>query len=107
MMKPYELVVMFPVDKNDVSAEKSITEKCKKHGLSVVSLDKWGVKTLSYPIKKQTKAYYLKYDLSGEPESIKKLEVDLRNEEAIVRYLIVNVAKAPKKTVVKDVKKEK
>ena|SRR3990167_3577805 len=89
IMKKYELVVMFPTDRNDVSAEKDIGDRCKKHEVKIVTLDKWGVKTMAYPIKKQTKAYYLKYDLESGPVEIKKLENDLKLDESILRYLLV------------------
>lgn len=93
-MNRYELVVMFPVDVNDVSAEKGIADKCKKSGVKIVGLDKWGVKTLTYSINKQTKAYYLRYDIEAKGEQVKTLEGDLKMDESLLRYLLVKVKEA-------------
>lgn len=100
-MNTYELVTMFPVDMNDVSAEKRINDKCKKYHIEVVALNKWGVKSLAYPIKKQNKAYFLQYDIQGESQDIKAFDKDLQLDETLVRYLIVKV----KKTATKEEKK--
>lgn len=104
-MKKYELVVLFPTSVNDVVAEKNISDKCEKHKVTIVGLAKWGVKVLAYPIKKQEKAYYLKYDLEVEDGGrIVELDKDLRMDEAILRYLLVVVLNVKIK---KDIKKGK
>lgn len=90
MTKQYELILMFSVEQNDVSAEKGLAEKAKKYKVKVVTLDKWGVKTLAYPIKKQTKAYYLRYLLEAEPADILEFEKAVRMDETVIRYLMVN-----------------
>jgi len=96
-MKKYELVVMFSTSVNDVVAEKSITDKCEKLKIDIVGLDKWGVKTLAYPIKKQEKAYYLKYDLEvTEGKKVVEFEKLLKMDESLLRYLLVSAGKFAK-----------
>ncbi len=85
----YELVVMFAAEKNDVMAEKSVADKCKKNDLKVLSVDKWGVKTLAYPINKQNKALYLFYKLEGMGSGAKALAAELKSDEDIIRYLLI------------------
>jgi small subunit ribosomal protein S6 len=90
-MRQYELVVMFDLSANEIGSEKNVTAKIKKNDLKVIGLDKWGVEPLAYPINKQTKAYYLVYNLEGETEQIGKLEQDLKLDETILRWLLVRI----------------
>jgi small subunit ribosomal protein S6 len=110
VVKKYELVVMFPTSVNDVVAEKNIADKCDKAGIDIVGLDKWGVKVLAYPINKQEKAYYLKYDLETESsEKINELEKALKMDESLLRHLLVGAGKFAKikKKAVKSKKTKK
>jgi small subunit ribosomal protein S6 len=88
-MKKYELTVMFATSENEVESEKRTSDLIKKMGLKILKLDKWGVKSLAYPIDKQTKAHYLFYILEGEGEGIGKLDKELALDEKMLRYLIV------------------
>lgn len=51
--------------------------------------DLWGNKELAYPIKKQTKGYIIHYELTTEPKNVKTLDLQLKVEESILRYLLV------------------
>ena len=59
IVNKYELVVIYPTSENEIGAERQITERCKKRGLKVVEVDKWGTRTMAYEIKKQSRGYYL------------------------------------------------
>lgn len=88
-MNKYELTVIFATSENEVSSEKRVTDLIKKIGLKVVGLDKWGVKSMSYPMSGQTKGYYLFYNLEGAGEKANALEKDLSMDEKIMRFLLV------------------
>jgi small subunit ribosomal protein S6 len=51
--------------------------------------DLWGNKDLSYPIKKQTKGYYVHYEFQSDPSKIASLDSKLKLEEDILRYLLL------------------
>lgn len=89
LMNKYQLTVIFATSENEVSSEKRVTDLIKKTGLKVAGLDKWGVKTMSYPMKGETKGYYLHYSLEGEGNKTTSLEKDLSMDENILRFLIV------------------
>ena len=91
LMSKYELTVLFATSENEVSSEKRITDLIKKAGLKVVKLDKWGTKPLAYPMNKQTKAYYLFYNLEGAGEKVSKLEREFRMDEKLLRFLLIKV----------------
>lgn len=87
----YELVVVYPSSENELGVEKLITEKCKKRSLKVVSLDKWGTKTLAYEIKKQSRGYYLKLVIEGTAEAVRLLEKDLQMDDKMLRFLLIRI----------------
>lgn len=51
--------------------------------------DFWGAKTLAYPIKRQTKGYYIHYEIKADPTTAKGIDKSLKLEEDILRYLLV------------------
>lgn len=57
----------------------------------VTKEDLWGNKDLAYPIKRQTKGYYVHYEISADPKNAKTLDKSLRLEEDVLRYLLVRV----------------
>ena len=85
----YELVVIYPTSENEISVEKSIVEKCKKYGFEVMEVDKWGVKTLAYEIKKEQKGYYLRLVIGG--GNAAELDKALSMDDKIMRYLLIKV----------------
>lgn len=89
MEKQYELIALFPTKTNDIMAEKTLVDLTKASKFKVVSVDKWGIKQLAYPIKKETKAYYLRLVLEGGKATT--LAGALKLEEGILRHLLVRL----------------
>lgn len=55
----------------------------------ITKTDDWGVKPLSYPIKKQSEALYFLFTLTLEPFEISPLDESLRRNENVLRHLLV------------------
>ena len=87
----YELVVIYPTSENEIGAERQISDKCKKRGLKVVEVDKWGTRTMAYEIKKQSRGYYLKLVLEGNSDSALLLEKDLQMDDKLLRFLLIRI----------------
>ncbi len=87
MEKQYELIALFPAKMNDIMAEKTLVDLVKASQFKVAEVDKWGIKQLAYPIKKETKAYYLRLVIEG--GNAKTLAGALRMEESMLRHLLV------------------
>lgn len=51
--------------------------------------DLWGLRDLSYPIKKQSKGFFAHFELSTDPSQTKGLDKILKTQEDIIRYLLV------------------
>ena len=60
----------------------------------IIESDKWGIKKLAYPIKKETLGYYVLCDFSGTPEAVAEIERKFRIDDSVLRYLTVKIADA-------------
>lgn len=85
----YEIVGLFPTKMNDIVAEKTLADLCKASKFKIVEVDKWGIKPLAFPIKKETKAYYLRLVIEGGDS--RSLLVALKVDESLLRYLLVRM----------------
>lgn len=55
----------------------------------VTKEDLWGVRPLTYTIKKQNSGYYAHYEIEADPKDAKGLDKTLKLEEDILRYLLI------------------
>lgn len=67
----------------------SMSKKLTGEGGKIGKEDLWGVKTLAYPIKKQTSGYYAHFEIEADPKDAKDLDKSLRVEEDVLRYLLI------------------
>lgn len=58
------------------------------NGGEIVSIDEWGKKKLAYPIDYKTDGYYVLMSFNSAPDFPPELERNLKNDEAILRYLV-------------------
>lgn len=89
--RSYEMVIL--IHPNTTQKEKDeIIEKyintINQEG-EVISKNIMGDRELAYPIKKLTTAYYVLINFLDYPENVEKLKMTLRNDEKIIRFLLV------------------
>ena len=94
IMNKYELTVVLD-GKSTASKKKSFSETLEKilkilEG-KVTKVSDWGVKELSYPIKKSKEGLYLFVELEMPAKSAKQLDLKLKMEESLLRYLLIRV----------------
>lgn len=96
MTKRYETVfILTPV----LSAEqvKETVAKFKKSlkdgGANLKHEEDWGLKKLAYPIQKKSTGFYHLFEYEAPGELIAKLEVDMKRDEKIMRFLTVSMDK--------------
>lgn len=95
-MRAYELVVIFD---SDLGAEdqKKVLAKIKKEVEEVkgkvVKETEWGKRELAYPIAKKTSGRYLLLDINLPESEVKDLDPKLRNQESVLRHLLVKASK--------------
>ena len=60
----------------------------------IIDSDKWGIKKLAYPIKKETLGYYVFCDFAGTPEAVAEFERKFRIDDSVLRYLTIKISDA-------------
>ncbi|MEG1559273.1 MAG: 30S ribosomal protein S6 [Clostridia bacterium] len=61
------------------------------NGGEIVKVDEWGKRRLAYPIDYKTDGYYVLMTFNGEPELPKELERNLKNDENILRFIVIRL----------------
>jgi small subunit ribosomal protein S6 len=61
------------------------------NGGKVVKVENWGLKTLTYRIKKNRKAYYTLLNIDAPSAAVDELERLMRFNEDVLRYLTIRV----------------
>jgi len=91
-LKNYELVVIFDPSLEEEAIDKElskITSLIEKEKCKVSDIDKWGVRKLAYPIKKQENGYYIIVYFKGESAVISELDRVNKINDKILRHLVV------------------
>lgn len=96
-MRQYEVTfIIDPVLPNEEidSAAKNYQDQIKQEGCTIVHVDHIGLRPLAYPINKRTSGMYYSIEFSSPSHDIiDKLELSLRRDERIMRFLTVKLDK--------------
>ena len=82
-MNQYETVFILTPVLSDVQMKEA------DKGAEIISTEDWGLKALAYPIQKKTSGFYQMIEFKAEPTVIAKLELQMRRDERVLRYLTV------------------
>ncbi|MFH2105134.1 MAG: 30S ribosomal protein S6 [Parcubacteria group bacterium] len=88
----YELIYILTPKLSEDDAKKKMSAVSKSIGDKIDEVameDFWGKRKLAYPIKKFTDGYYVVLQFTAEPETMSKIEKELRLTEDVIRFLIV------------------
>ena len=96
-MKQYEVTfIVDPVLSNNEigSTAKAYVDLLKNEGCEIVHIDEMGLRQLAYPINKRTSGVYYCVEFQSAAGSlIGKLELALRRDERIMRFLTMHLDK--------------
>ena len=113
-MNQYETVFILTPVLSDVQMKEAV-EKFKgiltAEGAEIINEENWGWKKLAYPIEKKSTGFYQLIEFNADRAVIKKLEVNYRRDERVIRYITIKMDKyaaeyAAKRRNVKSAKKE-
>jgi small subunit ribosomal protein S6 len=65
----------------------------KDGGAKIIADERWGLKKLAYPIQKKSTGYYHCIEFNGSGELITGMELALKRDEKIMRFLTVKMDK--------------
>jgi len=91
-MRKYETVFIADPDMPD-QAREELFEKVKniidKEGGTLLNFDEWGVKKLSYEIKKKLRGYYVCLTYGGTGELVTELERNFRLSDLVMKFMTI------------------
>lgn len=89
-MRRYESVWVVNGDLPDEEVKSAIDKFSRiisSQGGTLVGLEEWGRRKLSYKVQSTIRGYYVLADFAGSPETVKELERNYRIDDRIIRYL--------------------
>jgi small subunit ribosomal protein S6 len=63
----------------------------EREGGKLVIADHWGMRDLAYPIKKQTRGYYVRLEYLAPGKLVAELERNIRITEGIFRFVTIKL----------------
>lgn len=96
MVRQYETVfIMTPVlsDEQMKEAVQKFQNYLKDKGAEIVFDDHWGLRKLAYPIQKKSTGFYHLIEFKAEAELIASLELEMKRDERLLRFLTVALDK--------------
>jgi small subunit ribosomal protein S6 len=96
MLNQYETVfILTPVlsDEQMKEAVKKYQDFLKNKGAEIVHEEHWGMRKLAYPIQKKSTGFYHLIEHRAEGDLIAELELTLKRDERVMRFLTVKLDK--------------
>lgn len=94
MMNQYEtVIVLTPLLSEDLAKEALAKFKSiiTDSGAEIIAEDSWGLRKLAYPIEKKASGFFHLTEYKAEGELINKLELALKRDERVLRFLTVRL----------------
>ncbi len=66
----------------------------KNDGGTIIDLNRWGLKTLAYEIKKEKQGHYVYFDYTAHGPTVAEMERIFRIDDKILRFLTIKLADA-------------
>ena len=96
MFNQYETVFILTPVLSDAQMKEAV-EKFKdlilENGGEIIHTEDWGLKKLAYPIQKKTTGFYNLIEFKADPSFVKKLELNYRRDERVIRFLTFKLEK--------------
>jgi len=93
-MRQYETMIILPPNLGESELEQAVagveTDLRERFGGQNVTVDRWGKKTLAYPIRKFADGYYVLYEYESDvADLVTQLQNRLRINESVMRFLTI------------------
>ena len=90
----YESVVIARPELTEAQVDKlvnDLSEIITKDKGKIIKIEKWGLRSFAYKIKKNKKGHYFMLNLYSAPTTIFEYERQLRINEDIIRFLTIKI----------------
>ena len=93
-MNKFEAVLIFSPElatsklNDEINNFKSNLEA---HAAKIINEENWGLRDLSYSIKKFNKAFYSFFQIEASGSIVKEINMELNQSENLIRYIFIKV----------------
>ena len=94
MANTYEtLVLLSPelAEENRKQIIENLSQIVDKNGGKIAAVDDLGVRTLAYPVRKQTRGSYVRFEYTAPGELVGELERNIRIADGIFKFVTVRL----------------
>ena len=95
-MNHYETVFILTPVLSDAQMKEAVDKFAgviTANGGAIVNEENWGLRKLAYPIQKKSTGFYTLVEFDANPDTIKKLEIQFRRDERVLRFLTFRLDK--------------
>ena len=106
----YESVFIFSGQMTPKSAETKFSllkEKINKSGGKILKTESWGLRSLAYKIKKNSKGYYYMINCEAEASAFSSFNVKMKQDDDFLRFLNLKIKEVDKELSFLDESKTK
>jgi small subunit ribosomal protein S6 len=96
MKNQYETVFIITPVLSDAQMKETVQkfkDMLKDRGADLVHEEHWGLKKLAYPIQKKSTGFYHLLEYQAEGSILEELEVEMKRDERLMRFLTVRLDK--------------
>lgn len=90
-MKNYEIMYILAPTLDEAGIKTTVESLHKiltDNGAKITGVKEWGMRDLAYPIKKQTKGYYVVVNFDAEPVAVSEFDRVVRLDARVLRFLV-------------------
>jgi len=109
-MRIYEELFVVKPDAAEEEIEQvveQVRQVITSQGGAVDKLEKWGIRKLAYRVQKQHEGFYVLFQFSSSPETVKEIERRLRVSDLVLKFITVRIDEKLKRIEKRKKKREK
>lgn len=94
-MRKYETLLLLSPELTVDGREgviSALTAVIEREGGKMLATDPWGMRDLAYPVNKQMRGFYVRFEYGAPAELVAELERNIRITDGIYKFITVQLA---------------
>jgi small subunit ribosomal protein S6 len=94
-MRHYEALILFSPELSDENRQEvlgNLKGVIERENGSIILDDVWGMRELAYPVEKQTRGFYHRFEFAADGGTVAEFERNVRITDGIFKFITVKLA---------------